>query len=579
MMNQPNNQKVASWKLLLTLPVLAILFMSFSLKIENLQIKNELTEMVPTFFEHIPGEIQSLEKIASIESEPKIERAMIQSEDGKHALKAAQADTLSDKVFLIVEEQPQPSTGDMSSYFNKINQNLRYPEEARNKGISGRVFVQFVVRKDGSLADFKVAKGIGAGCDEEAVRAIKEGPTWVPGKENGQAVNVRMILPINFPGENVISGTVRSDTDEPIAGANVIIKGTTTGTVTDPRGVFMLQVKPEYEQIVVSSIGYLNETIDVVVGKNYEITLQLDPESPLPSHKSAGQDQGISLRANGKSIFDSDKGPLFILDGKEIDNFDESIIKPDNIESISVLKDSSAAKIYGEKARHGVVLINSKSGVMVQNRTDNDPLSTAKQKFELKGVSQENPPLVFVDGEQVPYSELENIDHTSIASIEVLKEPISTREHGDKAKYGVIKITMKKTSEIVESGSDEDLILPKYQGGMEAFYKAIQKSIKYPKEARDENVQGEVKVSFTVTKDGKITDIGADGTEYILMQEIVVVGYASNQSDVALEQGDRSILEEEVARVLKEVAEFIPAEKDGEPVDVRMTLPVTFKIR
>jgi len=75
---------------------------------------------------------------------------------------------------------------------------MRYPVQARRMGIEGRVFVQFVVQKDGSLQEIQVIKGIGAGCDEEAVRVIKKSKNWKPGKQRGRAVKVRMIIPIVF---------------------------------------------------------------------------------------------------------------------------------------------------------------------------------------------------------------------------------------------------------------------------------------------------------------------------------------------------------------------------------------------
>jgi protein TonB len=65
-------------------------------------------------------------------------------------------------------------------------------------GVEGKVFVQFVVDKDGTLTDIKAVKGIGAGCDEEAVRVLKAAPKWKPGKQRGRPVKVRMILPITF---------------------------------------------------------------------------------------------------------------------------------------------------------------------------------------------------------------------------------------------------------------------------------------------------------------------------------------------------------------------------------------------
>ncbi|MGB3618259.1 MAG: energy transducer TonB, partial [Catalinimonas sp.] len=72
------------------------------------------------------------------------------------------------------------------------------PEQARRMGVEGRVFVQFVVERDGTLTDVQAVKGIGAGCDEEAIRAVKESPKWKPGKQRGRPVRVRMVMPIVF---------------------------------------------------------------------------------------------------------------------------------------------------------------------------------------------------------------------------------------------------------------------------------------------------------------------------------------------------------------------------------------------
>jgi len=76
--------------------------------------------------------------------------------------------------------------------------NIKYPEVARTSGITGTVYVQFVVEKDGSISDVKVVRGIGGGCDEEAVRVVKSMPRWKPGKQRGQPVRVYFTLPIEF---------------------------------------------------------------------------------------------------------------------------------------------------------------------------------------------------------------------------------------------------------------------------------------------------------------------------------------------------------------------------------------------
>ena len=79
-----------------------------------------------------------------------------------------------------------------------VAKNVAYPQEARDKEISGRVFVSFIVEKDGSIGEVKVMRGIGGGCDEEAVRVIKGMPKWKPGKQEGKPVRVSYMMPINF---------------------------------------------------------------------------------------------------------------------------------------------------------------------------------------------------------------------------------------------------------------------------------------------------------------------------------------------------------------------------------------------
>lgn len=102
-----------------------------------------------------------------------------------------------DEIFAIVEEQPTP-IGGMRAFYTYVSKNLKYPNKAERMSIEGRVFVEFVVEKDGSLTDIHVAKGIGAGCDEEAVRVIFQAPDWNPGKQRGREVRVRMVMPIVF---------------------------------------------------------------------------------------------------------------------------------------------------------------------------------------------------------------------------------------------------------------------------------------------------------------------------------------------------------------------------------------------
>ena len=99
--------------------------------------------------------------------------------------------------YKVLEILPEPKGG-MNGLMRYLMQSLRYPTQARRKGIEGKVMVQFYVNKDGSLSGIELMQGIGGGCDEEALRVVKGFPKWTPAVHRGQEVRVRMSLPIVF---------------------------------------------------------------------------------------------------------------------------------------------------------------------------------------------------------------------------------------------------------------------------------------------------------------------------------------------------------------------------------------------
>lgn len=105
------------------------------------------------------------------------------------------------EVFDVVEEAPT-FPGGMEAWNKFLGENLRYPAQARNMGVEGTVYVVFEVRADGTVKNVEILRGIGAGCDEEALRVINKSPNWNPGKQRGRTVNVRMRLPIRFKLDN-----------------------------------------------------------------------------------------------------------------------------------------------------------------------------------------------------------------------------------------------------------------------------------------------------------------------------------------------------------------------------------------
>jgi len=100
-------------------------------------------------------------------------------------------------IFTVVEVQPE-FKGGMSEFYNYLKNNIQYPQMAREMGISGTVYVEFVVEIDGSITNVKIKRGIGGGCDEEALRVIKSMPKWTPGQQQGKNVRVSFIVPVKF---------------------------------------------------------------------------------------------------------------------------------------------------------------------------------------------------------------------------------------------------------------------------------------------------------------------------------------------------------------------------------------------
>lgn len=102
-----------------------------------------------------------------------------------------------ESVFSFVEQMPE-FPGGLDALMNFIRTRIQYPPMAIESGIKGKVICSFIVNTDGSISDAKVLRGIGGGCDEEAIRVIKSMPNFKPGKQNGHPVRVKYNLPLSF---------------------------------------------------------------------------------------------------------------------------------------------------------------------------------------------------------------------------------------------------------------------------------------------------------------------------------------------------------------------------------------------
>ncbi|MDY0102026.1 MAG: energy transducer TonB [Lentimicrobium sp.] len=130
-------------------------------------------------------------ELMEIRKENKVSGSVVQTND------ASEEEVSEAEVFVVVEQSPEFPGGD-AARLKFLQENLVYPVKAETAGIQGTVYITFVVENDGNIADARVLRGIGGGCDEEALRVIRLMPKWKPGKQRGKPVRVRMNLPVSF---------------------------------------------------------------------------------------------------------------------------------------------------------------------------------------------------------------------------------------------------------------------------------------------------------------------------------------------------------------------------------------------
>lgn len=105
----------------------------------------------------------------------------------------------TDKIYDFVSIEKQPEfPGGIAKFYKYIAGSIKYPKMAQENNVQGKVFLSFVVEKDGSLSDVQITRGLGSGTDEEAIRVLKESPKWHPGIQNGLAVRVKYNINVNF---------------------------------------------------------------------------------------------------------------------------------------------------------------------------------------------------------------------------------------------------------------------------------------------------------------------------------------------------------------------------------------------
>jgi bla regulator protein blaR1 len=402
-------------------------------------------------------------------------------------------------------------------------------------------------------------------------------------------------------GEKVITGKVTDEKGNPIEGASIEVKGRQFGVITDKNGNYKIEVEPTDEALI---YGYLYlDKKEVIIGDKNKIDLRLKTDGNPPTDGSLFHKSFRMRNSNGDLV-----KPMYIFDGKEIEAEELQTLKKIVGPPIKaqMLSDSVAVKIYGEKGKNGVVILNSEFGkevplyivddvettnidnILTENiekivalkgesatkligdKGKNGVVFITTKKFADNGAKKNSGnPLIIVDGKEFT-GNVNDLQVNEIGSMYVIKNKEYTKIFGEKAKDGVIEITTKtkynsESPEIrtvnpkTKNNQEEPIFsrveeMPQFPGGELALRKYIANELKYPVIAQENGIQGKVYVSFIITKEGKVTE-------------------------PSISRGVDPALDKEALRVIGSLPDWKPGKQGGQAVNVWYTVPITFGLQ
>jgi len=173
MMRKQKTKTSAMLKYLAVLPVLAFIFAGFAC---NSKAEETPAEVISSTEVVEETKLQSAENEVQPQSEPQEQKA---------------------EIFTVVEEMPE-FKGGRKELFKYLQENIKYPENAKKDSIQGTVFVTFVIGEIGEVEDVRILRGVNEDLDKEALRVVRAMPNWMPGKQDGKAVRVSFNLPIRY---------------------------------------------------------------------------------------------------------------------------------------------------------------------------------------------------------------------------------------------------------------------------------------------------------------------------------------------------------------------------------------------
>ena len=243
--------------------------------------------------------------------------------------------------------------GGMEALNTYLRNNIRYPQEAQKAGIQGRVSIQFIVSKDGSITDAEVVESVDPQLDAEGLRLIKNMPRWKPGMRKGQAIRVKQTLPIRF--------AFTKTSDKPENSNSIFLKnGSYNSSLKD---VILLvneqEVSPEIFRAIdpqrIQSVTVLKDQASLAkytTDKSKTGIIQV---------KLKKEDQASDINIPTIRFDSQTSKSLVIIDGKAADATAVQALSPSQIKSIKVLKGQQAVDLFGEAAKNGTICVSTRS--------------------------------------------------------------------------------------------------------------------------------------------------------------------------------------------------------------------------
>lgn len=437
MMTRSKSRKEAIVKYLFALPVILLLLIAFSKKaaiannenltIENIEISNfENLNSIEDVEKFLTGEVDEMPRFPGCEEITEIEKRD----------KCAQHKLLT---FIYTQ--------------------IKYPAEARKAGIQGKVLVKYVVQKDGTVANARIEREIGGGCGEAALKVIQALPKMVPGMKDGKAVDVEMVIPVQFKLEGDAKQTPKQDVEK--------VKEEKAANST--------------EEITV--VGFAPKSKQPTDGKIYNVVEEMPRFKNDDCEKIKDQKERKTCAETEmlKFIYTNIKYPKAAakagIQGRAIIKF--IVQKDGSITGAKVLRNPGGGT--GEEAQRVVnsmpnFVPGKQSGKPVNvsytlpvsfKLADPDPKADVKIEDKNIKITSDTQPLFIVDGKEFDKSVEGELKPNDIATINVLKGEKATEKYGDKAKNGVVEITLKKKKKSKQVGSDKKTNI----GGMDFHVK------------------------------------------------------------------------------------------------------------